>query len=130
MGSGRNEFSRLWLESYGTYYFENWLKNSIYIPRTLSNIFPHRVHLDKKLLFYLSKEQLYQQSLNVTGYYAIHLHLKLIYYIPNSLEDLDGYNCTVGNVMRTVLYNNSDLRSNKVTKGYKRKGIRWKLAKF
>ena len=129
VGCRANDFIRLWLQSYGTYYPDNWGKNSVYMAKTLSNIYPHLLDENPELMFKKRGRDhlktLYQESWDVSGFYFIHLTFKLVYYIPSSLEELDGYNCTVGNAMRTVLYNSSQLRSTNITAGQKLENKSW-----
>jgi len=49
-----------------------------------------------------------------------------VYYIPEGIKDLDGYNCTVGSAMRMVLYDSPNLRRTyNIFQGYHLKGGVW-----
>ena len=52
--------------------------------------------------------------------------MKTVYYIPEGIKDLDGYNCTVGSAMRMVLYDSPNLRRTyNIFQGYHLKGGVW-----
>ena len=92
----------------------------------LEQIFPHLVHVEATSFVHPTWENigdLYWKNYNLSANYAIHLYFKKLHYIPNSLKQLDGYNCTVGTAMRRVLYGAEKLRTNvNVTVGYQLQG--------
>ena len=94
---------------------------------TLSVIFPHLVHIEKKTLNYpnsINIDDLFSNNYNLTNNYSLHIFYRELYYIPDTLEDLDGYNCTLGVAMRMVLYDSGKLRSDKITVGYRLKKVK------
>ena len=89
----------------------------------MSEMFPHLVHIEETSFNHpvmTHVGQLYNRDgeYNFTNNYSIHLYKKQNHFIPTNVEELQGYNCTVGNVMRYVLYGSPALRSRKTTYGY------------
>ena len=92
----------------------------------LSQIYPHLIHIEESSFVHPTWQHvadLYNNNYNLSDNYSIHLYLKKLYYIPDIVEDLDGYNCTVGAAMRMVLYGSPKLRRNyNITVGYHLQG--------
>lgn len=111
----------MWLESYGTYYHD-WARNSVGNAHKLCELFPHLVHIEKESLnhpTFLQLDDLYQRHYNITQNYCLHIYGKTSHYVPGNPNDLDGYDCTVGDALRLVLYDKYDIRSNVTSNGHK-----------
>ena len=95
----------------------------------LAEIFRHRIHVETTSFNHPTWEHvddLYLRNYNLSANHAIHLYYKLLYYMPDSLEELDAYNCTVGSAMRRVLYGTEHLRTaTNITAGYRFQGKLW-----
>ena len=68
---------------------------------------------------WLNSDELYKNHYSITNNYCLHLFLKRRFYIPGSISELDGFDCTIGDALRLVMYDKYDLRSNKTSNGYK-----------
>ena len=122
-------FVKIWLESYKNYNEKNWSENSVAMAHRLEQIFPHLVHVEPTSFnhpTWKNFHELYRGNYDLSNNYAIHLYFKLMHYIPESLEELDGYNCTVGAAMRGVLYGTERLRTDiNIKVGRMLKGAKW-----
>ena len=123
------DFVKIWLESYENYNEQNWAGNSVFMAHKLSQIFPHLIHVEPTSFNHPTFQNLgdlYRRNYDLSNNYAIHLYFKLKHYIPESMEELDRYNCTVGAAMRGVLYGTERLRTDtNVTVGRMLKGTKW-----
>ena len=92
----------------------------------LAELFPHLVHIEEKAFTYPSYVKiadLFWNNYNLSANYCLHIFQKEVFYIPDNIEDLDGYNCTLGVAMRIVLYDSGQLRrKDNITVGYRLKG--------
>jgi len=111
----------IWLESYGTFYAERWGKNSVNAAHKLWQLFPHLVHIELESLNHPTwqhLDDLYRNHYNLTQNYCLHIYTRNRKHKPGNLQELDGYNCTLGDALRLVLYGKADLRSSKTSNGY------------
>ena len=104
------------METYNTYTNTRLGCNSVLINK-LAIRYPHLVHIALKSLVYPTynqNDQMYgSKYYNYTSNYAVHIFRRDHYFIPSNEEDLKGYNCTLGRIMRYVLYGKSDLLDTK-----------------
>ena len=128
-GEKSSLFIDYWLETYNLYDETKWGENSVVMAHRLAQIFPHLVHVEKTSFNHPTFQrigELYLKNYNISANFAIHLYFKLMHYIPESLQELDGYNCTVGLAMRRVLYGTEHLRTqNNITVGKRLNGKAW-----
>ena len=128
-GEKGSAFVKIWLESYKNYNEKNWSGNSVAMAHRLGQIFPHLIHVEPTSFNHPTWKMygdLYRRNYNLSNNYAIHLYFKQMHYIPESMGELDGYNCTVGAAMRRVLYSTGRLRTDiNVTVGRMLKGAKW-----
>ena len=79
----------------------------------LGRLFPHLIHLEEKHFVHPTwgdPEAMYGKKwYNYTLNYSIHPYFWKMHVRPNNEEELEGYNCTLGRVMRLVLYGNPEL---------------------
>ena len=114
------------MESYGTYNPAHWSHNSVLMCHRLAAIFPHLVHIEPESFNHPTwqhPEQFYREHYNYTNNYSVHIYWRDSHFIPSNEEELEGYNCTLGDVMRYVLYGKPQLRSNVTTNGYTKKRV-------
>ena len=86
----------------------------------LSLTYPHLVHIEAESFTHPTFKEsgyLYFKHYNYTNNYSIHLYYKSNHYFPHNESELAGYDCTVGDVMREVLYGSPHLRSTRKWKG-------------
>ena len=129
VGERGTPFVNIWLNSYNDYDPNDWARNSVQMAYHISERCPHLVHIEERSFhppsgidFY----NLYYTNYNLSSFFTVHLYFKKVYYIPENQVDLDGYNCTAGEAMRTVLYDKPDLRRTyNNTMGYHLKGEKW-----
>ena len=84
------------------------------MPDRLAAAFPHHIHVEESAFThptYQAEQQMYgTQFYNYTNNYSIHLYIQAKqHFIPGNEEELRGYNCTLGRVMRDVLYGSPQL---------------------
>ena len=117
VGKENGTFINLWMESYNTYTNTCWGCNSVLMANKLAIRYPHLVHIALKSLVnpnYNQNDQMYgSKYYNYTSNYAVHIFSEHHYFIPSNEEELKGYNCTLGRIMRHVLYGKSDLLDTK-----------------
>ena len=116
-----SQFVDAWIESYMSYIPNNWSWNSVLMANKLSEIFPHLIHIEETSFnhpIWSHPRQLYIFHYNYTNNYSVHMFYKDKHYIPRNVDELAGYNCTLGDIMREVLYGNPKLRSNATTNGH------------
>ena len=104
---------KIWLETYNTFHPDDWARNSVSMAHTLTSIVPHLIHIEKKSLVHptwQNIEYLYKKNYNLSENYSIHLFLMSLYFIPDNMQELDGFNCTVVSAMRMILYGSPKLR--------------------
>ena len=100
---------------------KRYIWNSSLKSFNLSRDYPHLVHIETQSLtrpFFSTSIELYiRNNYNINWNYAFHLYGKTLRLIPKNEEDLQGYDCTLGKVMRMALYGDTALRSNNTHKG-------------
>ena len=113
MGKPNAKFVELWLESYKTFHSDCLGCNSVLMTHKLAEIFPHHIHVEATSFTnptWMDMPAMYGTKLyNYTNNYAIHMYGEKNYFIPENEEELAGYNCTLGKVMRHVLYGSPKL---------------------
>ena len=112
---------KIWIESYGTYHPKDWSGNSVLMADRLANIFPHLIHIERESFVHPTwehPEEFYKQHYNYTNHYSVHMYWKDRHFIPHDEKELEGYDCTLGDVMRQTLYGSPKLRSNVITNGF------------
>ena len=112
-----SKFIDIWLESYNTYLSNDWATNSCFNAHKLAALFPHLLHIQPSLFpkpSWSRISDLYLKNEKLSASYAVHLYIRELHYIPDSMQALDGYDCTVGAAMRRVLYDTENLRTNDV----------------
>ena len=124
MGTSNAKFLEIWMDSYRNFRNSCWGCNSVLMASKLAELFPHHIHVELKSFThptYSAFNAMYGTKVyNFTNNYSIHIynHYKQ-HVIPSNEEELRGYNCTLGNVMRYVLYGCPDLlETENVWNGY------------
>ena len=79
----------------------------------LANIYPHLIHVEKTAFtnpYYKMNSQMYgPKYYNYSNNYSVHVYCEKFFFIPSNEDELRGYNCTLGNIMRHVLYGSPQL---------------------
>ena len=99
----------IYIQSYETFNNECWGCNSVHMLYKLASIFPHLIRIEPRAFNYPHPATINDILYGTTPYnysdnYSIHIWGEGYYFIPTNEEELRGYNCTMGNVMREVLY--------------------------
>ena len=102
------------MDSYKTFDNKCWGCNSVVMANKLAAAFPHHIHVEETSFThptYQTDQQMYGTTFyNYTNNYSVHIYnQKKNHFIPGNEEELRGYNCTLGRVMRYVLYGNPQL---------------------
>ena len=116
----------IWIESYGTYHPKHWSQNSVLMANRLATIFPHLIHIEPESFNHPTwqhPDQFYRKHYDYTNNYSVHIYWKETNFIPSDEEELQGYDCTLGDVMRQVLYGSPKLRSNVTTNGNTKRNV-------
>ena len=100
-------FLRVWLETYHDFHPEAWAHNSVLMTARLAKLLPHLLHIEEKSLLHPTWQNL---SLMFRGHYpwrennyAMHIWARLRK-VPTNATQIKTLNCTLGEVMRHVLY--------------------------
>lgn len=108
-------FLRLWLENYRNYDRSDWGGNSVRFSNSLQKLFPHLVHVELNNMLrpnYLELEYLYginNKFFDWSKSYSMHIYGENRYRVPETPEQLKGFNSTLGQVMRYIYFGSSDL---------------------
>ena len=80
----------------------------------LAEAFPHLIHIEETSFIqpdYHHHDQMYgDKYYDYSNNYCVHLYSEKNFFIPANEEELQGYNCTLGRIMRDVLYGDPQLR--------------------
>ena len=120
VASPNASFINIWIDSYKNYEPHHWSFNSVLTAHNLAAWHKDLVHIEQDSFNHPTWQHeplLYYHHYNYTNNYSIHLYFKSLHYIPGNESELAGYDCTVGNAMREVLYDSPKLRSKVKTKG-------------
>ena len=108
-------FLRLWLENYRNYNRYIWGGNSVLFSNLLHKLYPHLVHVELDRLLgpsYLQLKYMYGIDNNFFDWsksLSIHIFGENTYRVPGTPEQLKGFNCTLGQVMRYIYFGSPNL---------------------
>ena len=108
-------FLRLWLENYRNYKPGIWLVNSVLFSNLLQQLYPHLVHVELDRLLgprYLRLIYMYgieNKFFDWSKSFSIHIFGENQYRVPGTPEQLKGFNCTLGQVMRYIYFGSPNL---------------------
>ena len=107
------QFINMYLEAYKSFDDTCWMCNSVKNANKLARVFPHLIHVENTTFNrpgFKEGDAMYgDKYYNYTANYCIHMYGEYKYVIPSNEEELRGYNCTLGRVMRHVLYGSPQL---------------------
>ena len=114
VGMANAKFLDIWMDSYKTFNSNCWGCNSVTMAHRLAEIFPHNIYVEETAFTnptYSNDKAMYGSAVyNYTKNYSIHIYNHFDnHFIPSNEEELRGYNCTLGRVMRDVLYGSPEL---------------------
>ena len=108
-------FLRLWKENYKNYKPAIWGHNSVTFGRKLFLLFPHLVHVEKEHLLQPTWKEVHLlyslrgEFYNWSQSYSVHVSGEGKYRVPRTVEQLKGYNNTLGEVMRYIYFGSRKL---------------------
>ena len=109
-------FLRLWLENYRNYKRGSWIGNSVLFSSLLQQLYPHLAHVELHRLLGPNYQQwmkyMYGIDNNVFDWsksLSIHIFGENKYRVPRTPEQLKGFNCTLGQVMRYIYFGSPNL---------------------
>lgn len=120
MGQPGTTFLNEWIASYSDYNPRRFGKNSVKMAYKLAQQHPNDIHVEPGTFTnpnWQHTDQLYASHYNFSNNYSIHIYSENRFYIPSTEEELAGYDCTLGDVMRYVLYGSTTLLSNDTRNG-------------
>ena len=109
-------FLRMWLENYHNYIPRIWGYNSVTVGYQLYKLFPHLVHVEKEHLLRPTWKEtdliysIHNKFYNWSQNYSFHVSGENKFKVPKNPEQLNGYNNTLGQVMRYIYFGNPKLR--------------------
>ena len=123
VGKPHSRFLEMWFEAYNTFDSTHRGANSVLMAHKLSLIFPHLINVEPSAfthpMFNMNDYMYGPKPYDYTKNYAVHIYCDSWYFIPSNEEELKGLNCTIGNIMRHVLYGSPKLLDTKNAKnGY------------
>lgn len=113
-------FLNAWLASYENYNPRVWGGNSVVMALKLAQKYPSDIHVEPGTFTdpnYHHNKDMYAKHYNFSNNYCIHIFSENRHFIPSTEEELAGYDCTLGDVMRYVLYGSTKLLSNNTRNG-------------
>ena len=120
IGQPDSWFLNAWISSYSTYKPREWGTNSVIMAYTISTRYPDQIHVEPGTFVFpnfVHNLEMYARHYKFSDNYCIHIYGESEFYVPQSEAQLAGYDCTLGDVMRYVLYGSSRLRSNNTRNG-------------
>ena len=102
------------MDSYKSFDGKCWGCNSVVNANKLAAIFPHHVRIEETSLIHPTFQNdaaMYGSKVyNYSNNYSVHIYNQFQnHFIPQNEKELEGYNCTLGRIMRHVLYGNPEL---------------------
>ena len=113
VGMANGQFINMYLEAYRTFDSNCWPCNSVINANYIALVFPHLIQVEDSTFNRPGMQEghaMYGETYyNYTTNYCIHMYGENKYMIPSNEKELRGYNCTLGRVMRHVLYGSPQL---------------------
>lgn len=105
------EFLRLWYDTYRTFDPDQWGLHSVAMPWRLYSMFPHLVHIENGTLIgpsWYNTDLEFYEYWDWSESYSIHIWVRYGS-VPEDPDEAKATNNTIGQVMRHVLFESSDL---------------------